>query len=203
MLTVRSAVAALALASVAALPSWAQDIVPLSELSDYLNSIETAQTTFTQVNADGSVSTGQLYMQRPGRMRFEYEGADEGVLVMAGGGQVAIFDGRSNASPEQYPLRRTPLNLILSDSVDLTRSNMVVDHSGDATSTTVTAQDPERPEIGTIELVFTGDPVELRQWVITDEGGSQTTVVLGVLELGQRLRSRLFSIRQEMQARGF
>lgn len=203
MLAVRSAVAALALASVAALPSWAQDIVPLSELSDYLNSIETAQTTFTQVNADGSVSTGQLYMQRPGRMRFEYEGADEGVLVMAGGGQVAIFDGRSNASPEQYPLRRTPLNLILSDNVDLTRSNMVVDHSGDGTSTTVTAQDPERPEIGTIELVFTGDPVELRQWVITDEGGSQTTVVLGVLELGQRIRSRLFSIRQEMQARGF
>ena len=55
---------------------------------------------------------------------------------------------------------------------------MVVGHEGDGTTTRVVAQDPDRPEIGSITLVFTGDPVELRQWIITDEGGGQTTVIL-------------------------
>lgn len=198
--------AALALAAAAlSLPSAlsAQEIIPLNALSRYLNGIDTAQSSFTQVNADGTVSTGTIYMHRPGRVRFEYEGADAGVLVMAGGGQLAIFDGRSNARPEQYPLRRTPLSLILDDDVDLSRSNMVTAHFGDETSTTITAQDPDRPEIGTIELVFTADPIELRQWVITDEGGTQTTVILGALERDARLASRLFSIPTELRSRGF
>lgn len=179
----------------------AQDVIPLSALSDYLNDIQTAEGDFTQVNADGSVSTGTIYMHRPGRVRFEYDGED--TLVMAGGGQVAIFDGRSNAPPEQYPLRETPLSIILARDVDLGTNDMVMDHGADGNTTRVVAQDPDRPEIGNIALVFTGDPVELRQWIITDQGGSQTTVILGGLETGERLPARLFSIPQEIDARGF
>lgn len=202
-LTRRLALSLTAAAMIAPSALTAQELIPLDDLSRYLNGIDTAQSSFTQVNADGTVSTGTIYLHRPGRVRFEYDGADAGVLVMAGGGQLAIFDGRSNAMPEQYPLRRTPLSLILADQIDLSRSNMVSDHFGDATSTTITARDPERPEIGTIQLVFTADPVELRQWVITDEGGTQTTVILGALERGARLASRLFSIQSELRSRGF
>jgi outer membrane lipoprotein-sorting protein len=191
-------VLALALGLAAATPALA-DIVPLSALSRYLNDIQTAEGSFTQINADGSVSTGTIYMHRPGRVRFEYQGDD--LLVIAGGQQVAIFDGRSNTRPEQYPLSETPLNLILARNVDLARSGMVIGHSFDGTATRVLAQDPDRPEVGTIELVFTGDPVELRQWVITDGNGSETTVVLGNLEEGGRLSAGLFNITQEIQSR--
>lgn len=189
----------LSLVLTAASPALA-DAVPLRDLSRYLNDIETAQGTFTQINADGSVDTGDIYLHRPGRVRFEYDGDD--LLVIAGGQQVAIFDGRSNARPEQYPLDETPLNLILARNVDLGRSGMVTRHSFDDTSTRVLAQDPDRPEIGTIEMVFTGDPVQLRQWIITDGNGGVTAVVLGGLEEGMRLSSRLFSIQQEINARG-
>jgi outer membrane lipoprotein-sorting protein len=175
------------------------DRVPLSQLSRYLNGIGTAEGSFTQINADGSISTGNIYIHRPGRMRFEYDGED--LLVIAGGGQVAIFDGRANSRPEQYPLRETPLNLIVERNVDLARSGMVIGHEFDGTATRVLAQDPDRPEIGTIEMVFTGDPVELRQWVITDSTGAKTTVVLGNLQEGGRLSSRLFNIPQEIQSR--
>ncbi|MEM9318645.1 MAG: outer membrane lipoprotein carrier protein LolA [Pseudomonadota bacterium] len=190
-----------ALAILAAAPVAAQDLIPLSDLSGYLNDIQTAEGAFTQVNADGTISTGTIYMHRPGRVRFEYEGDD--TLVMAGGGQVAIFDSRSNAPPEQYPLSQTPLSIILARVVDLGRSDMVVAHDSDGTTTRVVAQDPDRPEIGRIALVFTGDPVELRQWIITDQGGNETTVILGGLETGERLPARLFSIPQEADARGF
>ncbi|MBF9061076.1 outer membrane lipoprotein carrier protein LolA [Rhodobacterales bacterium HKCCSP123] len=175
------------------------DRVPLSQLSRYLEGITTAEGTFTQINSDGTISTGDIYIQRPGRIRFEYDAED--LLVMAGGGQVAIFDGRSNSRGEQYPLAETPLNLILSRDVDLARSGMVIGHEFDGTATRVLAQDPDRPEVGTIELVFTGDPVELRQWIITDSTGAQTTVVLGNLREGGQIPSRLFSIPLEIRSR--
>jgi len=187
------------MAAFAATPTFA-DQISLGDLSAYLNDIRTAQGDFTQINGDGSISTGTISMHRPGRIRFDYDGDD--VLVMAGGGQVAIFDGRSNSRPEQYPLSRTPLNLILDRNVDLARSGMVVAQEYDGTATRVTAQDPDQPQIGTITLVFTDDPVELRQWVIVDEGGSETTVVLGALQQDVQVASRLFSIPQEISARG-
>lgn len=180
-------------------PAASADIVPLSDLSRYLNEIRTAEGDFTQINADGSVSTGRILIDRPGRMRFEYEGDD--LLVIAGGQQVAIFDGRSNTRPEQYPLSETPLQLILARNVDLAASGRVIGHVFDGTATRVLAQDPDRPEIGTIELVFTDDPVELRQWVITDGSGAQTTVVLGNMEEGGRIPNGLFNITLEIQSR--
>ena len=175
------------------------DAIPLNTLSNYINRIDTAESTFTQVNSDGTVSTGDIYIHRPGRMRFDYDG-DE-LLVMAGGGTVAIFDGRSNTSAEQYPLSETPLNLILDRNVDLARSGMVLRHGTDGTATRVLARDPDQPDIGTIELVFTPDPVELRQWVITDSGGAETTVILGPLEQGGTIPARSFNIPQELNAR--
>jgi outer membrane lipoprotein-sorting protein len=190
---------ALALALTLALPAAAK--VPLDALSRYLNAFSTATGEFTQVNDDGTISTGTIYIHRPGRVRFEYDPPDGG-LVMAGGGQVAIFDPKSNQPPEQFPLRRTPLNLILERNVDLARRDMVVGHASDGRTTTVTARDPERPAQGTIQLVFTDDPVELRQWVITDEGGARTTVILGEMRSGVAIPPSKFNIVQEIQARG-
>ena len=180
-----------------ALPSMAAP-VSLAEISRYLNSITSASTEFTQQNADGSSSAGRLLMHRPGRMRFEYAGDD--TLVLASGGQVAIFDAKSNLPPEQYPLSRTPLNLILARNVDLTRAQMVVGHGETQGMTTVTAQDPEHPEIGTITLYFSPAPLRLEQWVVTDETGGQTLVRLGALQPGEFPPST-FSIDSEMGRR--
>lgn len=181
-----------------AVPALAEKI-PLGEISAYLNSLTTAQADFTQVNADGSISTGKLSIRRPGRARFEYT-ADQ-TLVLASGGQVAIFDPKSNQTAEQYPLARTPLNLILAAKVDLGQAKMVVGHTSDGKTTSVVAQDPEHPEYGNIRMVFSASPVQLRQWVITDQGGSRTTVILGDMKTGVELGSMMFSIPVEIEAR--
>ena len=183
-----------------ALPARAE-IIPLAQLSAYLNGLTTAEADFTQVNADGSISTGRLYIKRPGRVRFEYAPPDRS-LVMAGGGQVAIFDAKSNQPPEQYPLKRTPLNLILARDVDLAAADMVVGHYEAQDTTRVVAQDPENPEYGTIELVFRNDPIALSEWIITDDLGNRTTVVLDRMVLGGDLPPSLFNITFEAQKRG-
>lgn len=184
---------------VSLVPAWA-DKIPLAELSNYFNSLTTAETEFTQVNSDGSTSTGKLYIKRPGRMRFEYAPPDLS-LVLASSGSVAIFDAKSNQPPEQYPLRRTPLNLILAKDVELDRAKMVVGHIEDGPTTIVRAQDPDNPEYGTIDLMFTADPITLRQWVITDDLGQQTTVVLEEMKTGSDYPPSLFSIDAEAERR--
>jgi len=172
--------------------SWADDKLPLSTLSDYLNGLTTVVAPFVQYNDDGSESTGVLYLNRPGRMRFEYD-PPESAVVVAGAGAVTIHDPKSNQPPESYPLKRTPLSVILDRTVDLDQANMVVGHWYDGTSTIVTAQDPKNPEYGRIDLMFGGSPLELRQWVIHDDSGGQTAVVLGEMKKGDRLDNSLFS----------
>ncbi|MEO0944792.1 MAG: outer membrane lipoprotein carrier protein LolA [Pseudomonadota bacterium] len=187
-------------AAFAATPAFAAKL-SLNEISAYVNGIGEATSDFTQVNDDGTLSTGTFFMHRPGRVRFEYN-PPEALLIVAGAGQVGIFDGKSNIGrAERYPLRRTPLNLILEPNVNLSRRNMVVGHDFDGTATVVTAQDPEHPEYGSIQLKFTANPIELRQWIVTDGQGAHTTVILGQLSRANGLSNALFSIDQEEDKR--
>lgn len=189
------------LSGVAAHAALAAEKLSLAAISAYLNEITTAEAPFTQVSDDGSLSTGRLYMHRPGRVRFEYDPPDSGVVV-AGGGSVVIHDPKSNEPSETYPLKRTPLSIILARQVDLGRAKMVVGHGFDGTSTIVTAQDPENPEYGQIDLVFTDEPVELRKWVIRDGAGGETTVILGKLETGGEMDPTLFSTSESGRSGG-
>ncbi len=172
----------------------------LGEVSAYLNRLQTAQGGFTQINGDGTLSTGQIYIKRPGRIRFEYNPPDNS-LVMAGGGSVAVFDPRSNTGPERYPLNQTPLKIILDANVDLGRARMVTGHTSDGTTTTITAQDPDNPQYGNIQMVFTSNPVELRQWIVTDDVGQTTTVILNDLRSGGAIDNIKFNILAETRNR--
>jgi len=183
---------AAALCAGLALPAQAEKL-SLGVLSSYLNGLNTATGDFTQVNDDGTISTGRILIKRPGRVRFEYAPPDQ-TLVVADGDTVGIIDPKSNEGPQAYPLHRTPLSIILARNVDLGRARMVTGHASDGTTTTVRAQDPDNPEYGSIDLVFTGNPVQLRQWVINDGGGSRTTVILGDLQTDMRLRDDNFVI---------
>ena len=114
---------------------------------------------------------------------------------------MAIFDPKSNTGPETYPLSRTPLSIILADQVNLERARMVRGHSYDGTATPVMAQDPDNPELGNIQLVFTDNPIQLRHWIINDDAGNSTTVVLGEMRTGTSIAARLFDIQREADRR--
>lgn len=182
------------------LPATAGEI-SLDRLSDYIKSIRSAKSTFTQINSDGSIDTGTLFIKRPGKIRFEYN-APNNALVLASSGAVAIFGSRKNSHAQQYPLRRTPLGILLNRKVDLTRSNMVAGTGHDGSITQVLARDPKTPEAGSMLLSFTDGPVQLRQWVIANEAGEETTVILHGLEKTPELPNRLFSIDEAKRKRG-
>ncbi len=175
--------------------------VSLADISTYLNSFASAEARFVQTNSDGTTATGRLILQRPYRARFEYDPPDRN-LVLASGRMVAIFDAKSNQPPEQYPLARTPLNLILGPKIDLARSDMIFDHGEFAGQTHVIALDKKHPDYGTIELIFSEAPVALTEWIITDDMGGQTSVKLATLWRGGVYPDDMFSIDAESVRRG-
>ena len=175
-----------------AFPAAAEKI-SLNEISNYFNGFSTAQSRFTQINSDGSKSAGEMYMQRPGRARFEYDPPNE-ALVIAGGSQVAVFDQKSNAGPQQYPLKRTPLSIILAKRVNLAAAKMVVGHGTRGKDTVVRARDPNHPEYGSIDLIFSANPTRLIEWVINDNSGAGTRVIMSEFNTGVKLNASLFNI---------
>ena len=178
----------------------AAEKISLNEISSYFNAMTTAEAQFSQITDTGETSTGRLFIRRPGRIRFEYD-PPEATLVVVGGGQVAVFDPKSRDEPLRFPLRHSPLNLVLEREVDLAQRDMVVAHFEVESQTAVTLQDLENPDYGFIQLIFNDNPVQLHQWVVQDNSGGQTHIILDSLTEGGKLSNMLFNIQHEMRKR--
>ena len=178
----------------------AAEKISLNEISSYFNAMTTAEAQFSPITDTGETSTGRLFIRRPGRIRFEYD-PPEATLVVVGGGQVAVFDPKSRDEPLRFPLRHSPLNLVLEREVDLAQRDMVVAHFEVESQTAVTLQDPENPDYGFIQLIFNDNPVQLHQWVVQDNSGGQTHIILDSLTEGGKLSNMLFNIQHEMRKR--
>jgi len=176
------------------------DPIPADRLESYIEGIDEVSARFTQINADGTIDTGSLKIHRPGRMRFDYDAPND-TLVLASGGSLAIFDAKSNHA-ERYPLSKTPLGIILNRDVDLQGEALISDTRHAAGITQITAQDPKRPEAGTMRLSFSDGPVALRSWTIVNEAGEETTVILDDLRKTPGLGATVFSIHREIERRG-
>ncbi|MCF8469707.1 MAG: outer membrane lipoprotein carrier protein LolA [Parvibaculum sp.] len=168
----------------------------LAEASAYLSSLENMQGDFLQVGPDGSVAEGKFYLRRPGRLRFEYE-PPENLLVVADGTWVAVKDSSSPA--QRYPLASTPLNLLLGENVDLAESSRVLDVETRPGALLITLADRSGEAPGQITLIFDQPTLQLRQWVVTDVQGLQTTVALRNVERGIRADNSLFVLRDEQR----
>lgn len=174
----------------------------LEAISAYLNTLKSAQSDFVQHNQDGSQQTGTLFLKRPGKARFQYNG-ENAPLVLISGGQVAVFDPLSNEPPFRFPLSTTPLDTILGRDVDLVNSNLNTHRMDSGEFTVLNVQDPGFAQYGYVSLVFQNEPLKLRQWVVVDGAGTQTAIVLGDIQNGVRLNGSLFNIRSEMRKRGW
>ena len=173
-------------------PSLAEKI-SLNKISDYINGLTTLQADFEQINSDGSIDTGKLYIRRPGKMRLEYT-TPNNALVIAGAGSVAIFDDKSKNGPTLFPLKKTPLNLLLKKNVDLYKNEMITEHTVNNENTFIVAKDPKRKSQGSIKMVFSNSPVSLQGWTITNQSNQKTKIILDKLDKKTKIPLYLFNI---------
>ena len=173
-------------------PSFAEKI-SLSNISDYINGLKMVEADFEQFNSDGSIDAGKLYIRRPGKMRLEYE-APNNALVIAGAGSVAIFDDKTKNGPTIFPLKKTPLNLLLKKDVNLMENKMISEHKEKNKNTFIVVQDPERLSQGKIEMVFSNQPILLKSWTITNQSNQKTKIMLNNLHEVAKIPLYLFNI---------
>ena len=164
-----------------------------TKVSNYLSSLNTLVGNFVQVGPDGSRSTGDFYIQKPGKVRFEYDPPSP-IVMIADGSSLAVRD-RKLATQDIYPLSQTPLRYLLSDRIDLMRDTNVVSVTADDVFISVTIEE-KSALIGTsrLMLMIGAKDNQLKQWTVTDPQGYDTTVAVYNLDSSKKPDPNLFKI---------
>ncbi len=168
----------------------------VDRLTTYYNSIQSMTGTFEQTDPDGSRKTGNFYMQKPGRVRFEY--ADPSPIeLIANGRDVAVRDRRLNTQ-DITPLSQTPLRFLLAERVDLANDPHVKGIFQDDHFITVSMEEMV-PMVGTYRLLilFSAKDYALKQWIVTDPQGYDTQVALSNQKPNRPQDPQLFVINNE------
>src|SRR4051812_5119639 len=174
----------------AAAPLTPQDTVQLQRIAGYLNGIRTMTARFQQAASNGAVSSGRVWVSRPGRMRFEYERPNT-LALLADAGFVYQWD-KELKQTTKVELRSTPAWFILRDPITFGSDVVVTRFEPGGGSTRITVVEAAQPDLGSLTLAFTENPLSLRQWTVVDQQGRRTTVSLSDLQLGVALDPRLF-----------
>jgi outer membrane lipoprotein-sorting protein len=164
----------------------------VGEISNFINGFTTLQGEFTQTGPKGTVSRGVFYLQKPGKMRFEY--ASPNPFVIVSDGNWVTIKNRSKDKADQYPLSQTPLRLVLSDRVNIVKEAKILAVEDTDASITVTLEDRKNVVPGQLILVYDKASDSLQQWVVVDGKGRRTTVALQNMVPGVDPDPELFKI---------
>jgi outer membrane lipoprotein-sorting protein len=203
-MTTRRRALALAAAAAALIPLSAFAAPPVAVLSApdqalvdkavaYLQGLAEAHGRFTQTDARGATSQGELYLKRPGKARFAYD-PPSGLLVVSDGGAVAITDSRLKTF-DSYPLAATPLSLFLAKTIRLDRGVQVTHVAKMSDGFAITARDGGKETAGQITLTFRDSPMTLAGWTVLDAQGRSTQVTISGLERASGLAPGLFVLK--------
>jgi outer membrane lipoprotein-sorting protein len=168
----------------------------VQKVNNYLTSLQTLSGDFVQIGPDGTRTVGKFYIQKPGRVRFEYEPPSP-LEVVADGTSVVVRDRNLNTQ-DAYMLSQTPLRYLLADQIDLTRDTNLVGFSQDNSFVSLTIEERQLL-VGThrMVLMFNVKDLQLRQWTITDPQGYETTVAVYNLDTTHKPDPGMFAITYE------
>lgn len=165
-------------------------------VSAYLSNVQTLTGNFIQIGPDGGRTEGTFYIQKPGKVRFEYNPPSP-IDVIADGSSVVVRD-RKLATQDLYPLSQTPLRYLLADKINLERDTNLISVSVDDVFVTLVIEE-KQVLTGThrLMMMFGAKDFQLRQWTITDPQGYDTTVAVYNLDQKSKPDPSLFKINYE------
>jgi outer membrane lipoprotein-sorting protein len=173
----------------------------LDRISNYLSSVQTMVGKFVQVGPDGGRTEGTFYMQKPGRVRFQYNPPSP-IDIVSDGSSVVVRD-RKLATQDLYPLSQTPLRYLLAERIDLLRDTDVVSVGADDSFATVVIEQRQL-FVGTdrLMIMFDAKDLTLKQWTVTDPQGFDTTVAVYNLDSTKKPDPNLFVINYQREQTG-
>lgn len=178
-------------AFVAVSPAEAAASDEAQKIADHFSSVRSMSGEFVQFGPKGEQTGGKFYIQRPGKIVFNYE-KPSAYKVVSDGKSVVILNSKLNTS-DLYPLSKTPLKLLLDDHIDLSGGQVKsVEEASDLT--TIKMADKQVFGNSTITMMFDPESNELRQWTITDAKGKDTTVMIFNVQEGVKIDPAMFTI---------
>jgi outer membrane lipoprotein-sorting protein len=154
----------------------AADSADVQRVEQYLNGIHSLAARFQQFSGDGGTAAGQVFVARPGRMRFEYDKPSP-ILLLADGTFVVYIDNQLK-QVSYLPIGSTPAWFLLRDHISLTDGVTITKFEHGPGVIRITLVENKSPENGTLTLTFSDKPLDLKQWTIVDQQGKTTTVAL-------------------------
>src|SRR5262249_35967170 len=165
----------------------------VDKVSAYLTRVQVMSGDFHQIGPDGRQSKGQFYVQKPGKVRFDYD-LPARIDIIADGSSVVVRD-RKLATQDVYPLSQTPLRFLLADRIDLLKDTNVTQVFADDLFVTVVVEE-KTVLVGTSKLMmmFGAKDFQLKQWVVTDPQGYDTTIAVSNIDIASRPDPSMFKI---------
>ena len=167
------------------------DRADIARVEGYLNSVSTMKASFQQFTESEGLAFGRIYLRRPGRLRVEYDPPSE-ILLIADGTLLSYYDAELNHI-EQVPLKLSPMWFLLRDDVKLGGDVTVTTFKKAANAILIGLVQSDEPDAGSVMLELGDQPLELRQWTITDPAGTEVRVGLYNTEFGATLSPALFA----------
>ena len=175
------------------LPAFGKSNSDILSIQKYLNSIQTLKAELTQISANGEVETGQILIKKPGQMRFEYD-PPSNHIVMASGLLLVVIDKKSNGEPQRYLTSQTPISYLLNERIELDQSPALKAIFVKSDTIHIILADAKKPQSGQLELIFSNQPINLKEWIITNYSGEETRVLLEKVLINEPLDKKLFNI---------
>jgi len=163
----------------------------VQRINAYFNGITNLQGHFEQIDPSNKRSRGRFYVQRPGKIRFDYA-PPSALRIIADGSSLAIEDSDLK-TVEKYPIESTPFRLLLADTVDLGRDARIVGVERQPGGLAISLEDSSGEAAGRIKLSFdAGSELELKEWMITDAQGLTTKVTVDNIVSGRKVAIDFF-----------
>lgn len=172
-------------------PAHAAASETAQKIADHFASVRTMTGEFVQFGPRGEQTGGKFYIERPGKIRFNYDGSS-GFKVISDG-QSVVLDNKKMNTMDLYPLSKTPLKLLLDERIDLS-GNKVRSVKEEEDLTTIQLADKSVFGNSRITMMFDPKSYDLRQWTITDAQGKDTTVMIFNVRQGVKIDQDLFKI---------
>ncbi len=186
-----AAVPALALAQPHAAVLSDADAATVHQIQTYLNGLRSLKARFLQIAANGQTAQGTAWLERPGRMRFEYDPPSP-LLLVAGHGLVVFHDGKLGQTTN-IPEGRTPLGLLLADDIQLSGRVTLTDFARPPGQVAITLVRTNAPGEGSLTLIFNAQPLALTGWSVVDAQGQETRIRLSDVQPGGPYPEKLFT----------
>ena len=168
----------------------------VQKINAYFNGITNLQGGFEQTDPSNKRSTGRFYVQRPGKIRFDYA-PPSALRIVADGYSLAIEDSDLK-TVEKYPIKSTPFRLLLADNVDLGRDARIVGVEREEGGLAISLEDRGGDAAGRIKLSFETTPdLELKEWMITDAQGLSTRVTVNNMVAGRKVATDFFKSKEK------